>query len=167
MEPVPPYNRHRRCTVPELHDPFSSPGSASAKDKPAHWYRAQLIHYGVHPTDNKGTAMMRLLDAVRLGELEVPDHLVKLEENLKRKWQKNFRTMQKSPEKGSTTKTTTRNIDRKRTTIDQIAPEQKAEQSQDLKAMTIGSDFVVPALSFSDNKGYYTGTKREPPVRAI
>jgi hypothetical protein len=154
---IPPYNRHRRCTVPELHDLLCSPGSASVKDKPAHWYRAQLIHYGLRPTDNKGTAVMRLLDAVRLGDLEVPDHLVKLEENLRREWQKNFRKMQKSTERGSTTKATAKDIDRTRTTLDQIPPKQKGKQSQDLKARTVGPDFAVPALPFSDNKDYYTG----------
>ncbi|KAL3453967.1 hypothetical protein BJX65DRAFT_81098 [Aspergillus insuetus] len=164
---IPPQNHHRRCTVPELHDLLCSPGSASVKDKPAHWDRAQLIHYGLRPTENKGTAVMRLLDAVRLGDLEVPDHLVKLEKNLRREWQKNFRRVQKSTERGTTTKATTKGIDRARTTSDQIPPKQKAKQSHDLKARTLGPDIAVPALSSSDNKDYYTGANAQIPGTVI
>jgi hypothetical protein len=109
---------------------------------------------------------MRLLDAVRLGDLEVPDHLVKLEENLRREWQKNFQRMQKSTERGSTTKATTKattkDIDRTRTIFDRTPPKQKAKQSQDLKARTVGPGFAVPALPFSDNKDYYTGANAKP-----
>ncbi|KAJ0422172.1 hypothetical protein BJY00DRAFT_311565 [Aspergillus carlsbadensis] len=113
---IPPYNRHRRCTVPELQDLFSSPGLPPSRIS---------LRTG-------GTAMMRLLDAVRLGELEVPDYLVKLEENLRR------------------------------TTIDQILLKQTAKHSQELKTMTIGSGLVVQPLTFSDTKGYYTVTKAGP-----
>jgi hypothetical protein len=78
--------------------------------------------------------------------------------------------MQKSTERGSTTKattktttkTTTKDIDRTRTIFDQIPPKQKAKQSQDLKARTVGPGFAVPALPFSDNKDYYTGANAKP-----
>jgi hypothetical protein len=81
-------NRHHRYTTSELSDLFNSPCPGSVKDKPAYWYRAQLLHYG---TNNKGTAVMRLLDALRRGELEVPEYLRKLEGDLKREWKKNER----------------------------------------------------------------------------
>ncbi|KAL4805541.1 hypothetical protein BDV18DRAFT_141218 [Aspergillus unguis] len=95
---VPPSNRHRRSTIPELRDLFSlsnsGSGSGSANDKPAHWYRAQLMHYGLQPTSNKGTASLRLLEALR-GGLSVPDDLKKLEGDLKKEWQKNVRASKK------------------------------------------------------------------------
>ncbi|KAH6613768.1 hypothetical protein B0J18DRAFT_473551 [Chaetomium sp. MPI-SDFR-AT-0129] len=58
-------NRHRRATVPELKALFD--GTDGAKDRPAHWYEAQLIHYGLPPSKTKGTAKMRLFDAVGKG----------------------------------------------------------------------------------------------------
>ncbi|RDW86214.1 uncharacterized protein DSM5745_02856 [Aspergillus mulundensis] len=97
---IPPLHRHRRCTISELDDFFnsstlSSSDTDSVKDRPAHWYRAQLIHYGLRPTDNKGTAAMRLLGALRCGELSVPQHLARLEEDLKREWQRHAREEEK------------------------------------------------------------------------
>ena len=50
-------NRHRRATIPELKAVFD--GTDGQKDRPAHWYEAQLIHYGLPPSKTKGTAKMR------------------------------------------------------------------------------------------------------------
>lgn len=52
------HNHHRRATIPELKAVFD--GSAGPKDRPAHWYEAQLIHYGLPPSKVKGTAKMRV-----------------------------------------------------------------------------------------------------------
>jgi hypothetical protein len=56
----------------------------SVKDLRAHWYEAQLLHYGLPPSKVKGTAVMRLLDELNKGNLSVPKRILKLEERLKR-----------------------------------------------------------------------------------
>ncbi|KAF9894274.1 hypothetical protein FE257_007776 [Aspergillus nanangensis] len=89
-------NRHRRATIPELHTLFHPPiGQAPPKDHPAHWYRAQLLHYGLQPSDNKGTAAKRLLDAVNHDQLAVPNNLRLLEKELKKEWDSNERKARK------------------------------------------------------------------------
>ncbi|KAK4042618.1 hypothetical protein C8A01DRAFT_44368 [Parachaetomium inaequale] len=82
-------NRHRRATVPELKAVFD--GTDGPKDRPAHWYEAQLIHYGLPPSKTKGTAKMRLFDAVNRGNLAVPAHILKVETELKKDWTKRER----------------------------------------------------------------------------
>jgi hypothetical protein len=82
-------NRHRRATVPELKAVYD--GSDGAKDRPGHWYEAQLIHYGLPPSKTKGTAKMRLFDAVSKGNLAVPAHIKKTETELKKEWTKRER----------------------------------------------------------------------------
>lgn len=47
-------------------------GSDGSKDRPGHWYEAQLIHYGLPPSKTKSTAKMRLLDALNKGNVAVP-----------------------------------------------------------------------------------------------
>ncbi|EEU42707.1 uncharacterized protein NECHADRAFT_47452 [Fusarium vanettenii 77-13-4] len=43
-------NRHRRATPQELKTHFTS---GNDKDHPAHWFEAQLIHYGLQPSKTK------------------------------------------------------------------------------------------------------------------
>ncbi|KAF5554069.1 hypothetical protein FNAPI_6541 [Fusarium napiforme] len=62
-------NRHRRATATELKEHFTS---GNDKDHPAHWFEAQLIHYGLPPSKTKSVARMRLFDAVNAGSLKVP-----------------------------------------------------------------------------------------------
>ncbi|KAI1136695.1 hypothetical protein F5Y05DRAFT_101628 [Hypoxylon sp. FL0543] len=87
------HNRHRRATVAELKDHFKS---GSEKDHPAHWFEAQLIHYGLQPSKTKAVARMRLFDAVNGGKLSVPAHIKKLETELKKEWTKNEREAKKA-----------------------------------------------------------------------
>ncbi|KAJ9197724.1 hypothetical protein DTO164E3_5578 [Paecilomyces variotii] len=90
-------NQHRRATIPELQALFHPlPGQPpTAKDPPAHWYKAQLLHYGLQPSDNKGTAAKRLLDALNQGRLEIPVNLQQLERDLKKEWDSNERKARK------------------------------------------------------------------------
>ncbi|KAI1162617.1 hypothetical protein F5B18DRAFT_368794 [Nemania serpens] len=81
-------NRHRRAALAELKEHFKS---GSDKDHPAHWFEAQLIHYGLQPSKTKAVARMRLFDAVNSGKLAVPSHIKKLEGDLKKEWTKNER----------------------------------------------------------------------------
>ncbi len=94
-------NRHRRATLPELKAVFD--GSDGAKDRPAHWYEAQLIHYGLPPSKTKGTAKMRLFDAVSQGNLAVPGHILKTEAELKKEWTKRDREAKQALKKSTAT----------------------------------------------------------------
>ncbi|KAF5645957.1 uncharacterized protein FTJAE_2387 [Fusarium tjaetaba] len=90
-------NRHRRATATELKEHFTS---GNDKDHPAHWFEAQLIHYGLPPSKTKSVARMRLFDAVNAGNLKVPANVSKLETKLKKEWTKNDR----EAKKGATSK---------------------------------------------------------------
>ncbi|KAK6955957.1 hypothetical protein Daesc_003604 [Daldinia eschscholtzii] len=87
------HNRHRRATVAELKDHFQS---GSEKDHPAHWFEAQLIHYGLQVSKTKAVARMRLFDAVNGGNLAVPAHIKRLESELKKEWTKKEREAKKA-----------------------------------------------------------------------
>ncbi|KAL4924871.1 uncharacterized protein BDV17DRAFT_294964 [Aspergillus undulatus] len=71
-----PHHRHRRCTVRELIALFNSArkDDNTVHTKPLHWTMAQ-----------------RLSDALRYHRLHIPEHLRKLETELKREWQRNVR----------------------------------------------------------------------------
>jgi hypothetical protein len=85
---TPGRHRHRRATLTELKEHFQS---GSDKDHPAHWFEAQLLHYGLQPSQNKAVARMRLFDAVNSGQLARPAHLIALETELKKEWTKQDR----------------------------------------------------------------------------
>lgn len=111
-------NRHRRATLPELKAHFSGKDIAGENNRPAHWYEAQLLHYGLPPSKVKGTAHKRLWDAViKPGGLAVPAHIQKIETDLKKDWTKREREAKKmlkdAPAKSgaSSTKGTKRKAD--------------------------------------------------------
>ncbi|KAL8693536.1 MAG: hypothetical protein Q9218_001661 [Villophora microphyllina] len=88
------FNRHKRASVPEITailrpDLKETKAGASAeppRDQVAHWYEAQLIHYGLQPSKDKARAKMRLLDALNNAKLNVPANIVKLEADLKKEY---------------------------------------------------------------------------------
>ncbi|KAI9155460.1 hypothetical protein HJFPF1_08044 [Paramyrothecium foliicola] len=86
-------NQHRRATLAELSAHFSSGTDA---ERPAHWFEAQLIHYGLKPSKTKAVARMRLHDAIRAGALTVPVTVTRLESELKKEWTKNDRAVKKA-----------------------------------------------------------------------
>ena len=77
------HNRHRRASPAELKAHFAS---GSDRDHPAHWFEAQLLHYGLQPSKTKAVARMRLYDAVKANRLSVPTHIRNLEADLKKQW---------------------------------------------------------------------------------
>ncbi|KAJ5164434.1 uncharacterized protein N7500_006264 [Penicillium coprophilum] len=79
-----------RATLSELDEIFSAPLGVrrTRPDNPSHWYEAQLLHFGLPPTKSKATAKMRLMDAFQDGTLDVPEGILRIEENLSRKWMK-------------------------------------------------------------------------------
>ena len=76
-------NLHRRATLLELREHFDPPVS----DSPAHWYEAQLLHYGLPTSRVKGTAKMRLYNAVTRGGFRVPGHIQAIDAELGRRWE--------------------------------------------------------------------------------
>ncbi|KAH7155779.1 hypothetical protein B0J13DRAFT_619190 [Dactylonectria estremocensis] len=86
-------NRHRRATIAEIKEHFTS---GNDRDYPAHWFEAQLVHYGLKPSKSKAVARMRLLDATMTGDLTVPANITKLETELKKQWTKNDRDAKKN-----------------------------------------------------------------------
>jgi hypothetical protein len=96
-------NRHRRATLAELKTHFTS---GNDKDHPAHWFEAQLVHYGLPPSKNKSVARMRLLDAVNAGGLAIPASISKIEAALKKEWNKNDREAKRASASGPAPKKT-------------------------------------------------------------
>ena len=57
------------------------------KDQVAHWYEAQLIHYGLQRSKEKNIAKVRLQQALNQGKLKVaPPHLLDLEGQMKKEY---------------------------------------------------------------------------------
>ncbi|KAH6888425.1 hypothetical protein B0T10DRAFT_54163 [Thelonectria olida] len=114
-------NRHRRATPAEVREHFAS---GSDKDHPAHWFEAQLVHYGLQPSKTKSVARMRLFDAVNAGKLTVPAHMTTLEGKLKREWNKSEKEAKKRAE---TKKTAETKPTAKKTEPTKPGPKAKAE----------------------------------------
>jgi hypothetical protein len=103
-------NRHRRATLPELKNHFNG---KDTENHPAHWYEAQLLHYGLPPSKVKGTAHKRLFDAVMGSGLVVPSHIQKIETDLKKEWTKKEREAKKMLKESATTKPPAKGTKRK------------------------------------------------------
>lgn len=112
-------NHHPRATVDELTQllrpdaPKSKKKSLSAqapetflKDKPAHWYTAQLMHYGLQQTKDKNTAKVRILDALNRGQLAVPTSIVGMRADMKKQWEAENRKLRKVANKPATLSST-------------------------------------------------------------
>ncbi|KAK2734300.1 hypothetical protein FQN55_002848 [Onygenales sp. PD_40] len=101
-------NRHRRASIPELQHLFHPPPgqiqttttTTTTDKRTGHWYKAQLLHYGITPSNSKAVAAVRLLDALNRGSLEVPPNIRKLEEELRREWEREVRKAKKRKGKG-------------------------------------------------------------------
>lgn len=115
-------NRHRRATPQELKTHFTS---GNDKDHPAHWFEAQLIHYGLQPSKTKSVARMRLLDAVNAGGLKVPADVTRIEAKLKKEWTKNDREAKKAS--NASTSTPAKTAGAKRKADDDAGPSKKAK----------------------------------------
>lgn len=65
-------SRHRRATIPELKAHFAGKDN---ENRPAHWYEAQLLHYGLPPSKVKGTAHKRRKFLAVCHSNRLPQHL--------------------------------------------------------------------------------------------
>ena len=73
--------RHARASPSELK--LYLDGKAP-KDQVAHWYEAQLIHYGLQRSKDKNTAKVRLQQALSQKRLTVPPHVLEMEAQMKK-----------------------------------------------------------------------------------
>ncbi|TKA66431.1 hypothetical protein B0A55_10311 [Friedmanniomyces simplex] len=76
--------RHPRAAEAELESLLN--GKAQQKDPVAHWYEAQLIHYGLQRSKEKNTAKVRLQQALGQGKLKVPPHISEMEMQMRKEY---------------------------------------------------------------------------------
>jgi hypothetical protein len=77
--------RHPRASASDLKN-LLLPKGAAPKDEVAHWYEAQLIHYGLQRTKDKNTAKVRLTSAISAKALTVPAYIAQMEADMKREY---------------------------------------------------------------------------------
>lgn len=77
-------HQHRRATAAELR-------TFADGNVPAHWFEAQLTHYGLPPCETSSDARRALLDALDTGRLQVPAHVARIEAELEEEWNKKDR----------------------------------------------------------------------------
>ncbi|KAK5947220.1 hypothetical protein PMZ80_001368 [Knufia obscura] len=79
--------RHPRASALELKDLLLPKKNAiPSKVQVAHWYEAQLLHYGLPRVKDKNAAKVRLLGALTGGSLNVPSHVRELEADLRKQY---------------------------------------------------------------------------------
>jgi len=78
--------RHPRASVAELKTYLLPKKNSLPKNQVAHWYEAQLLHYGLPRSKEKNTAKMRLVQAIDQGPLAVPPNILSLESEMKREY---------------------------------------------------------------------------------
>lgn len=75
--------RHARASSSEIKTLLDG---KAPKDQVAHWYEAQLIHYGLQRSKDKNTAKVRLQQALSQKKLTVPAHIVDMEAQMKKEY---------------------------------------------------------------------------------
>ncbi|KAK5730078.1 hypothetical protein LTR15_000012 [Elasticomyces elasticus] len=92
--------RHPRAAEAELRNLLN--GKAQQKDQVAHWYEAQLIHYGLQRSRDKNTAKVRLQQALGQGKMKVPPRISDMEAQMKKEYAPAVRKAKKSADGDST-----------------------------------------------------------------
>ncbi|RYP75320.1 hypothetical protein DL771_002416 [Monosporascus sp. 5C6A] len=158
------HNRHRRATPAELRALFfEKPGSPdSSRDHPAHWFEAQLLHYGLPPSKTKAVARMRFFDALKAdgknSKLVVPSHIQQLEAELRKEWAKRERSAKKALKDSSTAAVSTA---KKSTNTKRKAAEISSLTSVvDLTVSVGGVDIKVSTSSSNSSKKTKTTTSK-------
>ncbi|KIJ45162.1 hypothetical protein M422DRAFT_251351 [Sphaerobolus stellatus SS14] len=85
-EPSPVFNKDGR---------LSKRQPIARKDNPAHFYCAQLLHYGMKPFKTRSAAKQHLLTAVRANTLHVPSTILALETTLKDEYEQKVEAIEK------------------------------------------------------------------------
>jgi hypothetical protein len=80
--------RHARASPSELK---TFVDGKAPNDRVAHFYEAQLIHYGLQRSRDKNTASVRLQQALSQKKLVVPPHIVELEAQMRKDYAASIR----------------------------------------------------------------------------
>ena len=92
--------RHPRAAPSDLKDLLlPKKGTPAAKDQVAHWYEAQLIHYGLARSKDKNTAKVRLTAALSTDGLKVPPNIQNIETELKKEYAAGVRKLKAAEKK--------------------------------------------------------------------
>jgi hypothetical protein len=95
--------RHPRASLGDIKTLLDG---KTPKDQVAHFYEAQLIHYGLQRSKDKNTAKVRLQQALNQKKLVVPPHIIDMEAQMKKDFAASVRKANKSAA-GKTADTTT------------------------------------------------------------
>jgi hypothetical protein len=85
--------RHPRASLGDIKTLLDG---KTPKDQVAHFYEAQLIHYGLQRSKDKNTAKVRLQQALNQKKLVVPPHIVDMENQMKKEFVASVRKANKS-----------------------------------------------------------------------
>jgi hypothetical protein len=85
--------RHPRASLGDIKTLLDG---KTPKDQVAHFYEAQLIHYGLQRTKDKNTAKVRLQQALNQKKLVVPPHIVDMEAQMKKDFAASVRKANRS-----------------------------------------------------------------------
>ncbi|KIW92259.1 uncharacterized protein Z519_07243 [Cladophialophora bantiana CBS 173.52] len=86
-----PNKRHPRASTADLKGLLLPKRGSAPRDQVAHWYEAQLLHYGLPRTKDKNTAKVRLTNALSAKTLSVPQQIVKLETEMEKECARTLR----------------------------------------------------------------------------
>jgi hypothetical protein len=81
-----PNKCHPRASAQDLKDLLLPKSGSAPKDQVAHWYEAQLIHYGLPRSKDKNTAKVRLTNALASKALALPKEIVAMEGEMKKQY---------------------------------------------------------------------------------
>lgn len=97
--------RHTRASTTDLKELLlPKKGKAPVKDQVAHFYEAQLVHYGLPRTKDKNTAKVRLTTALVSDALRVPSDITKLGADLRKEFASNVRKAKAAEKKAQESK---------------------------------------------------------------
>lgn len=106
--------RHPRAAPSELRELLlPKKGATKDKDQVAHWYEAQLVHYGLTRSKDKNTAKVRLTAALSTDGLKVPGELLQKEADMKKDYLAAVRKAKTAEKKAATSSATTNGKKRK------------------------------------------------------
>ncbi|KAI9715614.1 MAG: hypothetical protein M1828_000757 [Chrysothrix sp. TS-e1954] len=88
--------QYRRASDSQLQALLRPQASAPVKDETAHFYEAQLIHYGLQRTKDKARAKWRLHEALNAEGLQVPAEVKRLETALNKEYAANVKRSKES-----------------------------------------------------------------------
>ena len=146
--------RHPRASETELKNLLNG---KAPKDQVAHWYEAQLIHYGLQRSKEKNTAKVRLQQAISQGKLKVPAHLSDMETQMKKDYASAVRKA-KAQSKSGAEKSTPTAQKRKN-------DEETAESSKRTKiSMNVGDISINIEQGSSESAKKKAATKESKPV---